>query len=68
MKHVTTNVAIDVDLEGGTAVALSYVTVLQALPELACSSASGRYRGRIERRDGQGWSRSGPSRSISSVT
>jgi hypothetical protein len=34
-KHVTTNVAIEVDEEAGTAVSRSYFTALQALPDLA---------------------------------
>src|SRR2546421_7823275 len=34
-KHVTTNLAIDVDEDAGTAVSRSYFTVLQALPDLA---------------------------------
>ena len=34
-KHVTTNLAIDVDEEGGTAMSRSYFTALQALPDLA---------------------------------
>ena len=32
-KHVTTNVAIEVDEEAGTAVSRSYFTALQALPD-----------------------------------
>ena len=34
-KHVTTNIRIDVDDDAGTAEAHSYVTVFQALPDLA---------------------------------
>jgi 3-phenylpropionate/cinnamic acid dioxygenase small subunit len=53
-RHVTTNIAIEVDEEAGTAVARSYFTVLQALPDLALQPiASGRYRDRFERRGGQ---------------
>jgi 3-phenylpropionate/cinnamic acid dioxygenase small subunit len=53
-KHVTTNVAIEVDEEAGTAVSRSYFTALQALPDLALQPiVSGRYRDRFERRDGQ---------------
>jgi 3-phenylpropionate/cinnamic acid dioxygenase small subunit len=53
-KHVTTNVAIELDEEAGTAVSRSYFTVLQALPDLALQPiASGRYQDRFERRDGQ---------------
>ena len=53
-KHVTTNVAIEVDEEAGTAVSRSYFTALQALPDLALQPiVSGRYQDRFERRDGQ---------------
>jgi 3-phenylpropionate/cinnamic acid dioxygenase small subunit len=53
-KHVTTNIAIEVADEAGTATARSYFTVLQALPDLALQPvASGRYRDRFERRDGR---------------
>ncbi|WKU42952.1 nuclear transport factor 2 family protein [Streptomyces sp. VNUA116] len=53
-QHVTTNVAIEVDEQAGVAVARSYVTVFQALPELPLQPvAAGRYRDRFERRDGQ---------------
>ncbi|MFI0263611.1 nuclear transport factor 2 family protein [Streptomyces sp. NPDC017056] len=53
-QHVTTNVAIEVDEQAGTAVARSYVTVLQALPDLPLQPiAGGRYRDRFERREGQ---------------
>jgi 3-phenylpropionate/cinnamic acid dioxygenase small subunit len=49
-KHVTTNVAIEVDEEAGTAVSRSYFTVLQALPDLALQPiASGRYHDRFDR-------------------
>ncbi|NUR03008.1 MAG: nuclear transport factor 2 family protein [Streptomyces sp.] len=52
-QHVTTNLAVEVDEPAGTAVARSYVTVLQALPELPLQPvAAGRYRDRFERRDG----------------
>jgi 3-phenylpropionate/cinnamic acid dioxygenase small subunit len=51
-KHVTTNVAIEVDEEAGTAVSRSYFTVLQALPDLPLQPiASGRYQDRFQRRD-----------------
>jgi 3-phenylpropionate/cinnamic acid dioxygenase small subunit len=33
-KHVTSNIAVEVDEEAGTALARSYFTVLQALPDL----------------------------------
>ncbi|TMK98518.1 MAG: nuclear transport factor 2 family protein [Actinobacteria bacterium] len=53
-KHVTTNVAIEVDDVAGTAVSRSYFTALQALPDLALQAiVSGRYHDRFERRDGQ---------------
>jgi 3-phenylpropionate/cinnamic acid dioxygenase small subunit len=53
-KHVTTNVAVEVGVEAGTAVSRSYFTVLQALPGLALQPiVSGRYQDRFERRDGQ---------------
>ena len=52
-RHVTTNVAIEVDEEAGTAVSRAYFTVLQAVPGLALQPiVSGRYRDRFERRDG----------------
>lgn len=44
-KHVTTNIQIDVDDESGTARSRSYVTVLQALPDLPLQPiVAGRYR------------------------
>lgn len=53
-KHVTTNLAIEVDEAAGTAVSRSYFTVLQALPDLALQPiVSGRYYDRYERRNGQ---------------
>ena len=53
-KHVTTNVAIEVDEEAGTAVSRSYFTVLQAAPGLALQPiVSGSYHDRFERHDGQ---------------
>ncbi|MEW1658710.1 nuclear transport factor 2 family protein [Streptomyces sp. NPDC093707] len=53
-QHVTSNIAIEVEEQTGTAVARSYVTVLQALPDLPLQPiAAGRYRDRFERRDGQ---------------
>ncbi|MFH8381568.1 nuclear transport factor 2 family protein [Kitasatospora sp. NPDC018058] len=53
-QHVVTNVAIEVDERAGTAVSRSYVTVLQALPELPLQViAGGRYHDRFERRDGR---------------
>jgi SnoaL-like domain len=52
-KHATTNLAIDVDEEAGTAVARSYFTVLQALPDMALQPiVSGRYNDRFERHEG----------------
>lgn len=53
-QHVTTNIAIEVDEHTGTAVARSYVTVLQALPDLPLQPvAAGRYHDRFEHHDGQ---------------
>jgi 3-phenylpropionate/cinnamic acid dioxygenase small subunit len=53
-KHVTTNVAIEVDEEADTAVSRSYFTALQAVPDLPLQPiVSGRYHDRFERRDGQ---------------
>ena len=53
-KHVTTNVAIEVDDDAGTAVSRSYFTVLQAAPDVPLQLiVSGRYHDRFERRDGQ---------------
>src|SRR6202451_31535 len=50
-KHLTTNIAIEVDEEAGTAVSRSYFTALQALPGLPLQAiASGRYHDRFERR------------------
>jgi 3-phenylpropionate/cinnamic acid dioxygenase small subunit len=52
-KHVTTNLAIDVDEEAGTAVSRSYFTVLQAVPDLALQPiVSGRYYDGFARRAG----------------
>jgi 3-phenylpropionate/cinnamic acid dioxygenase small subunit len=53
-KHVTTNIAIEVDEEGGTAASRAYFTVLQALPGLALQPiAAGRYHDRFDRHDGR---------------
>ena len=53
-KHVTTNLAINVDEEAGTATARSYFTALQAVPDLALQAiVAGRYHDRFERCDGQ---------------
>jgi 3-phenylpropionate/cinnamic acid dioxygenase small subunit len=53
-KHVTTNLAIEVDEEAGTAVSRSYFTALQALPDMALQPiVSGSYHDRFARRDGQ---------------
>jgi hypothetical protein len=49
-KHVTTNIAIELDEEAGTAVSRAYFTVLQALPGLPLQPiVSGRYHDRFER-------------------
>ncbi|MEU5847821.1 nuclear transport factor 2 family protein [Saccharopolyspora shandongensis] len=53
-QHVVSNVAIELDEQAGTAVARSYVTVLQALPDLPLQPiAAGRYHDRFERCDGR---------------
>lgn len=50
-KHVTTNIRIEVDEASGTAVSHSYVTVFQALPDMALQPiVAGRYRDVFERR------------------
>ena len=67
-KHVTTNLAIEVDEAGGTAASRSYFTALQALPDLALQPIiSGRYLDRFERRDGHGVSWRGAFGPISSA-
>ncbi|TDC58355.1 nuclear transport factor 2 family protein [Actinomadura sp. KC345] len=53
-KHVTTNLAIEVDEEAGTARSTAYYTVLQATPSLPLQPiACGTYRDTFERRDGR---------------
>ncbi|MFF3465220.1 nuclear transport factor 2 family protein [Streptomyces sp. NPDC002619] len=53
-QHVTTKFAVEVDEQAGTAVSRSYVTVLQALPDLPLQPiAGGPYHDRFEWRDGQ---------------
>jgi 3-phenylpropionate/cinnamic acid dioxygenase small subunit len=53
-KHVTTNLAIELDEEAGIAKSRAYFTVLQAVPDLALQPiVSGRYHDCFERRDGQ---------------
>ncbi|MFJ3672448.1 nuclear transport factor 2 family protein [Streptomyces sp. NPDC090106] len=53
-QHVVSNVAVEVDEEAGTALARSYVTVLQALPDLPLQIiAAGRYHDGFSRRDGR---------------
>jgi SnoaL-like domain len=53
-KHVTTNLVIDVDEVAGVATAESYVTVLQAAPDLPLQPIfAGRYRDRFEQVDGE---------------
>ncbi|MFE4355577.1 nuclear transport factor 2 family protein [Kitasatospora sp. NPDC057518] len=55
-QHVTTNVAVEVDEPAGTAVARSYVTVLQALPGLPLQAiAGGRYHDRFARGEDGRW-------------
>ncbi|MGI5146908.1 nuclear transport factor 2 family protein [Plantactinospora sp. CA-294935] len=54
-RHVTSNLAVEVDEAAGTAESRCYVTVFQALPEFPLQAvASGRCRDRFERRDA-GW-------------
>jgi len=53
-QHVTSNIAVDLDEEAGTAAARSYVTVFQALPDFPLQPvAAGRYSDRFERVDGR---------------
>jgi 3-phenylpropionate/cinnamic acid dioxygenase small subunit len=53
-KHITTNIAIQVDEEAGTAVSRSYFTALQALDDFPLQPiVSGRYHDRFERHDGE---------------
>lgn len=53
-KHVTTNVALEVDEQAATAASRAYFTVLQAVPGLPLQPiVSGRYRDRFKRCDGQ---------------
>jgi hypothetical protein len=53
-KHVTTNLAIEVDEAAGTAKSRAYLTVFQAVPDRALQPiVSGRHHDRFERRDGQ---------------
>ncbi|WP_042430927.1 nuclear transport factor 2 family protein [Streptacidiphilus anmyonensis] len=53
-QHVVTNVAVEVDEHNGRALARSYVTVLQSLPDLPLQPiAGGRYHDRFERRAGR---------------
>ncbi|QKG20929.1 nuclear transport factor 2 family protein [Actinomadura verrucosospora] len=52
-KHVTTNVAVELDAASGTAAAKSYFTVMQATPELPFQAiCAGRYDDRFEQHDG----------------
>lgn len=53
-KHATTNIAIELDEEGGTAASRAYFTVLQAAPGQALAViACGRYHDRFVRRAGE---------------
>jgi hypothetical protein len=53
-KHITTNLAIEVDDAAGKASARSYFTALQAFSDFALQPiVTGRYHDRFERRDGQ---------------
>lgn len=52
-KHLTTNLTVEVDEQAGTAVARSYITVLQALADFPLQPIfTGRYLDRFERTDG----------------
>src|SRR5260370_39072529 len=49
-KHVTTNLTVEVEEEAGPAVAQSYITVLQALPDFPLQpNFAGLYRDRFAR-------------------
>ncbi|TDC91071.1 nuclear transport factor 2 family protein [Actinomadura sp. 7K507] len=53
-RHLTTNLAIEVDEEAGTARSTAYYTVLQAAPSLPLQPiACGTYNDAFERRDGR---------------
>lgn len=53
-KHLVTNIVVEVDEAAGAAAARSYVTALQALPDLPLQPiVSGRCHDRVERRDGR---------------
>ena len=53
-KHVTTNIAIELDEDAGMATSRAYFTVLQAVPGLALQPiAAGRYHDRFDRHDGR---------------
>jgi 3-phenylpropionate/cinnamic acid dioxygenase small subunit len=54
-KHVTTNLILDIDEDGGRAATRSYWTVFQAVPGLPLQPIlAGRYHDRFERH-GTGW-------------
>jgi len=51
-RHLTTNLTVEVDEQAGSAVARSYITVLQALPDFPLQPIfTGRYLDRFERVD-----------------
>lgn len=53
-QHVVTNLAVELDEPAGTATARSYVTVLQALPDLPLQPiAAGRYHDRFQLTSGR---------------
>lgn len=55
-RHMTTNVAVEVDDENGTAAARAYYTVFQQTDELPLQPIiSGRYADTFHRVDGQWW-------------
>lgn len=67
-KHLITNLAIEVDEQAGTAVARSYFTALQAVPDLSLQPiVSGRYTTGSNAARDSGDSSSGACRPISSA-
>lgn len=53
-KHLVTNISVEVAEDARTGTAVSYLTVLQALPRLPLQTiVSGRYHDRFERHDGE---------------
>jgi 3-phenylpropionate/cinnamic acid dioxygenase small subunit len=55
-RHLTTNVIVDIDEDGGTATARSSFVVFQATPSVPLQPVvAGRYRDRFARIDGAWW-------------